>query len=581
MQLYRIAFTLLLGLLPSILLAQPIRNVRLDFPPAALGDADEREVRIDNLPANTSFVIVDSCDAPFRVTTPVRDLVVRNGELRIKVEFLPLAAGMYRDELILDKSPGVPPTAERIRVRLNGTGFRIERIDRLEFGDVLICDSVEKLVVLRDNLMRNVRWSVTPMPRAPFSTPDTTTPLRPGRDTIAFRFSYAPTTRGRSIDTVGLIRTFIPTGEALDTIRVILDGTGVRMKDSAQVVFSDLTSGMTVTSDLVLQLPTSPRIREFRYTLRPMITAGVVTGTITDPLGPSRTRSITTSFTARPRSLRSVREQFVLTRLKLDGSALDSTTITAIVNMRPQPIQLRASFTADTLVHRIGDTVRFKIVATSQTPLESPITFSEISAECAINGTVIVPLVNDQISVITRDDRTLVRVTSREPVTISASGDVVLEWLGVVVLGDAALSPLALEPVEASLADGGRITLEPQSSVLLVSNVWTMPDGTARLINPRASQLEVTIAPNPILTSGTITVDNVPAGKGRLEIVDARGIVVADLTQDLRSGRREFTVAVSGSVDVVLQPGIYYARLSALLSTPETLSSVARAFVVR
>jgi hypothetical protein len=271
----------------------------------------------------------------------------------------------------------------------------------------------------------------------------------------------------------------------------------------------------------------------------------------------------------------------VLTRLKLDGTKLDSTTITAIVNMRPQPIQLQASFTADTLVHRIGDTVRFQVIATSETSLDGPIIFNELSTECAINGTVIVPLLNDQISVITRDDQTFVRVTSLEPVTISASGDVVLEWLGVVVLGDAAFSPLTLEPVEATLADGKRITLESQSSVLRVSNVWTMPDGTARLINPRASQLEMTIAPNPILTSGTITVDSVPAGKGRLEIVDARGIVVADLTQDVRAGRTVFTVATSGSVDVSLQPGVYYARLSAQLSTSETLSSVVRAFVVR
>jgi hypothetical protein len=108
-----------------------------------------------------------------------------------------------------------------------------------------------------------------------------------------------------------------------------------------------------------------------------------------------------------------------------------------------------------------------------------------------------------------------------------------------------------------------------------------MPDGTARLINPRASLLEVTIAPNPLLSSGTITIANVPDGAGRLEIVDARGIVVADLTQNVRLGRTVFTVATSGMVDVTLQPGIYYARLSAQLSTSETLSSVVRAFVVR
>lgn len=572
----------ILTCLPLGILAQPMRTERLDFPPTAIGTVDEREVRIDNLPQNAAYAVIDSCNAPFRVTTPVNELVVKNGELRLKCEFLPTAPGTFRDEIILDRIPITPPSNERIRIRLNGTGFRIERIDRIEFGDVMIGDSTRKMVLIRDNFIRDVRWSITKGPKAPFSTPDAAAPYQPDRDTVGFRFAFAPTLVGRIVDTIGLIRTFIPTGEALDTIRVILDGTGVRMKDSDQVVFNDLTPGMTVTSDLVLQLPTSPRIREFRYTLRPMFTSGVVTGTITDPLVASRTRSITTSFTARPRTSRSGREQFVLTRLKLDGTTLDSTTITAIVNMRPQPIQLQASFTADTLVHRIGDTVRFKIVATSEIPIDSPIVLNSISTECAINGTVIIPLANNNsVSMVTRDDRDLVQIKWDVPVTVSTSGDVIFEWAGIVALGDAAISPLALEPVEATLADGKRITLESQSSVLRVSNVWTMPDGTARLINPRASQLEMTIAPNPVLTSGTITVDSVPAGKGRLEIVDARGIVVADLTQDVRAGRTVFTVATSGSVDVSLQPGVYYARLSAQLSTSETLSSVVRAFVVR
>jgi len=572
----------ILTCLPLGVLAQPMRTERLDFPPRAIGTADEREVRIGNLPPNASYMILDSCNAPFRVTTSVKDLVVKNGELRLKCEFLPTDPGTFRDEIILDRNPTAPPSSERIRIRLNGTGFRIERIDRVEFGNVMIGDSTRKIVLIRDNFIRDIRWRIAKTPKVPFSTPDTAAPFQPDRDTIGFRFAFAPTLVGRIIDTVGLIRTFIPTGEALDTIRVILDGTGVRMKDSDEVVFNDLTSGMTVTSNLALQLPTSPRTREYRYTLRPTSTSGVVAGTITDPLGASRSRSITASFTARPRSSRSVREQFVLTRLKLDGSGLDSTTITAIVNMRPQPIQLRASFTADTLVHRIGDTVRFKIVATSETPIDSPIVLNSIATECAINGTVIVPLANNNsVSMVTRDDRDIVQIKWDVPVTVSTSGDVIFEWAGIVALGDAAISPLALEPVEATLADGRRITLEPQSSVLRVSNVWMMPDGTARLINPRASLLEVTIAPNPLLSSGTISIANVPDGAGRLEIVDARGIVVADLTQNVRLGRTVFTVATSGLVDVTLQPGIYYARLSAQLSTSETLSSVVRAFVVR
>lgn len=558
-----------------------MRSERLDFPPAAIGTVDEREARIDNLTDNATFIIVDSCDAPFRVTTPLDKLVTKNGELRIRVEFLPTRPGSFRDEIILERRPPSVPPGERIRIRLNGTGFRIERVDRIEFGSTLVGDSVQKMILVRDNFLRDVRWSITRPPSAPFATLDASEPYQPDRDTSGFRFSYAPVSAGRSVDTVGLIRTSISTGEALDTIQVILDGTAVVMKDSAEILFRDLTLGMTVSQDLTLQLPASPKTREFRYSLLARDATQSVTGTITDPPGSSRTSSIKASFTARPRTPRGTREQFVLVRWHADGRRIDSTIVTAIVTLLPQPIELRAVYSADTLRHRLGDTVQFEIVATTREPLIQPLMLRDVVAECAINGTVLVPLVDDQTSVFTRDDRMYVRIAVRDSVTINTSGDVIVRWTGVVVLGDAAYSPLNLESVTASMSDGARITLEPSSSVVLVTNVWTMPDGTQRLVNPRGSQLELSIAPNPIVGTGVIAIANVPTGVGRLEIVDARGVVVSDLTQGVRAGRTEFSVGSSGTIDVQLQQGIYYARLSAQLSPTEVLSTVVRAFVIR
>ena len=577
----RIILATILSVVPILALAQPVRNERLDFPPRAIGTSDEREVRIDNLTPNAVFVIIDSCDAPFRVTTPMSELVAKNGELRIRCEFLPTRPGTFRDELLLEQRPPGMPMTERIRIRLNGTGFRIERLDRVEYGDVLIGDSTRRLVLIRDEFLRDVRWSITAAPQSPFSTPDATAPYRPDRDTIGFRFAFAPTSTGRFLDTVGLIRTYIPTSEALDTIFVVLDGNAVTMQDSSTVLFRDLTPGMTVTSDLALQLPTATKTREFLYRLQPRVSSGVVTGTLKDPTGPSRTRAIVNTFTAKPRSSRDVREQFVLYRTRTDGRLLDSTIITALVTMLPQPIVLGAAFRSDTLVHRIGDTVSFEILATSAQSIDQSIVLTDVVAECAINGTVIVPLTDDQVSLITRDDRTYVRIAPRAPVTVTTSGDVLLRWSGVVVLGDAASSPLALEPVTARLDNGQLITLESNSAVLRVANVWTMPDGTPRLVNPRVSQLEMTVAPNPMDDEGTLTIDEVPAGGGRLEIVDTRGLVVSDLTQAVRSGRTEFRIATSGVADIVVQPGVYYARLSAQLSPSEPLASVVRAFVIR
>lgn len=577
----RIILATILSVVPILTMAQPVRSERLDFPPAAIGTSDEREVRIDNLTPNAVFVIIDSCDAPFRVTTPTSELIAKNGELRIRCEFLPTRPGSFRDEILLEQRPPGMPMNERIRIRFNGTGFRIERLDRVEYGDVMIGDSTRRMVFIRDEFLRDVRWSLTAAPGTPFSTPDATAPYRPDRDTIGFRFAFAPITSGRFLDTVGLIRTYIPTGEALDTIFVVLDGTGVKMQDSSTVLFRDLTPGMTVTSDLALQLPTTTKTREFVYSLQPRVLSGVVSGELKDPKGPSRARVIVSSFTAKPRSSRDVREQFVLYRTRTDGRLLDSTIITALVTMLPQPIVLGAAFRSDTLVHRIGDTVSFEILATSAQSIDQSIVLTDVVAECAINGTVIVPLTDEQVSLITRDDRTYVRIAPRAPVTVTTSGDVLLRWSGVVVLGDAASSPLALEPVTARLDNGQLITLETNSAVLRVENVWTMPDGTPRLVNPRVSQLEMTVAPNPMDDEGTLTIDKVPAGGGRLEIVDTRGLVVSDLTQAVRSGRTEFRIATSGVADIVVQPGVYYARLSAQLSPSEPLASVVRAFVIR
>jgi hypothetical protein len=578
---YRRILITLLSILPMVLMAQPTKTVRLDFPPSAIGSVDEREVRIDNLPPGSRYVVIDTCDAPFRLSTPPNELTVKNGELRVRCEFAPTSPGTYRDELFLEQRPQTMPPGERIRIRLSGTGFRIERVDRVEFADVLIGDSTRKVVLIRDDFLRDVRWSLTRLPLAPFGTPDTLDPYRPDRDTIGFRFTYVPTAIGRSRDTIGLIRTYMPTNVALDTIVVILDGNAVRMKDSAEILFANLSPGMTVTSDLSLPLPATPRTRSFTYKLRAPTAVNVVTGNITDPLSASRTSIVRTSFTAAPQSTRDVREQFVLLRSGTNGLLIDSTIITARVTMKPQPVELRASFTSDTLVHRIGDTVTFEIIATSERSLVEPITLTNLIAECEINSTVIVPLVNDDVQEVTRDDRAYVRITAAEPVTLTQDSSVVLRWNGVVVLGNAGTSPLNLGLVTASLPSGQRITLSATPSVLRVSNVWIQQDGTPRLINPRAAQLTLDIAPNPITATGTITIDSLPAGTGRLDIVDARGIVVMDLTQQLRTGRREFSVSTSGGVDATLLPGLYYARLTAQLLPQQSISSVVRPFVLR
>jgi hypothetical protein len=89
------------------------------------------------------------------------------------------------------------------------------------------------------------------------------------------------------------------------------------------------------------------------------------------------------------------------------------------------------------------------------------------------------------------------------------------------------------------------------------------------------------IDPNPVVANGTLRVTDVPSGEGALQIVDAMGQIVADLTSDLRAGITSWSISTGEGGVLSLGPGTYYARLLVQGSSPDALNSLVRLFVVQ
>src|SRR5512140_860093 len=90
---------LILSAIPALVEAQPGRiiNESMNFPPMPVGTRKELEVQVDGLLGTGEFRVVDSCNSPFTMKTKSQDLTIRNGEVRIRVEFAPTDPKDYRD----------------------------------------------------------------------------------------------------------------------------------------------------------------------------------------------------------------------------------------------------------------------------------------------------------------------------------------------------------------------------------------------------------------------------------------------------------------------------------------------------
>ncbi|MEN9281277.1 MAG: hypothetical protein RL594_212 [Bacteroidota bacterium] len=472
--------TLLLTILcVGSICAQPVPYLTevLSFPPQLVGTDRERELRIRGLSPGGQYVVVSNPKTPFTVTSDPKDLTIRNDEVRITVLFSPTIPGDYSDEIVLERQPQVGRQNEnQIRIRLFATGFLIERTEDLNFGVINVMDSSRRTVLFRSGPGDEFVWQYTREPRAPFSSVTIKGPLRPGRDTLAFVFTFRPETPGRFADTVGIVRVSRG-GQALDTAWMILSGVG-----------------------------------------------------------------------------------------------------------RPRPFSMRAELPGAPYNVRIGDTLAVDVQLAASGPIDVPENIKQLTFDVSYNPTLLIPIRTEKQTLTVRNGRQVLSTVLDGFAGGSLAVDrttTIATVRFVVALGDAEFTPLTLESAAYTTTGDVRKTLDDVSTRVNVTNVWRYQDGRSRLVNPLQGVLVLDVDPNPVATVSTMRVRNLPTNGGHLIIADATGLVVADLTQDLRSGARDFTIASSGAADVVVPRGTYLARLAVESELGGTLLSVVRVFVVQ
>lgn len=565
--------------------AQPgkTRIASMNFPPLPIGSHKSQEVRIDGINGVGGYIVADSCLDPYTMTSRVQDLLIIGGEIRVRVDFDPISPGDFRDEIVLVRRPPLAPVNDTIRIRIFGTAFRVERTEKVDFGEILVGDSVRRFVLVRADLNQDVRWEILGNLDEPFQLLNRNGPILVGGDTLAFGLSFQPTAEGRFIDTVGLVR-YHKNGKPLDTINVFFVGLGLRMPKEAVVVFNGLMVGSKTLDTLTITLPAAPRAQSFVYSVVPKDQQSPVTARILSPLGPSKGQIIQIEFTCAPAVFAEDRYGFVLRRAPTGDTPVDSTNIVVNVTMKPRPISFTMGFVADTFYHRIGDTVSLDMVLTTEDPFDQPVTISSFVCDVTFNPTMLVALLTGEQSRTVIDDKPVLHLGTKGTngtQVITGSGQVIAQGKFVVVLGDADRTPLSVMQSSISYGDGKTEDVQSNSSMVLVTNVWRYQDGRPRYVNPMQGVLVADVDPNPVLTQSTLSIRNVPSQVGRLDVIDALGQVRIDLTNKLRSGAREFTISSSGSADIVLPAGSYYARLLVEGASGGTINSVVRLFVVQ
>lgn len=576
---------IMLAVAPVLLEAQPVRiiNESMSFPPTPVGTRKELEVRVEGLFGSGEFRVVDSCSTPFTMKTKPQDLTIKNGEVRLQVEFAPTDPKDYRDEIILERFPSVPPPNDQIRLRLFGTAFRLVRDERVDFGNVLTGDSNRRFVLIRKDLADESRWNVLGALDEPFQLINRT-PVLVGGDTLAFVFSFQPKTTGRFVDSIGLERIYRQNGKPLDTIFVYFLGNGVRMPVEKSTVFSNMMVGQVRKDTIAVELGTPVYSQEFRYTIQPREVQSTVTTAILLQKNPTKENKILVEVTCAPTQFGDGRYGFVLHRSIAGQDARDSTNIVVNLTMVPRPVTLSIGFVADTFYHRIGDTATFDVVVTTNDPIDVPLALESFVCDVTYNPTMFVPLLQSGQQRIVVDDRTILKVGKtglNGSVLIGSSGQVLSQARGVIVLGDADRTPLTITEASITIGNEGSSRVEPRSSIVVVTNVWRYQDGRPRYVNSLQGTLVADVDPNPVVTQSTLRVANVPVQTGRLDVIDALGQVRVDLTSQLRSGVREFSIGSGGAADIALPAGSYYARLVVEGASGNTINSVVRLFVVQ
>lgn len=657
------------------------QELEAGFPPTPVFQSAMKQVIVRGLqPGASAFAVDEAPSAPFRLVNG-NGITITNGEARLEVSFLSQQAGRYTDTIILRRRPALPQNNDEVKIVLTAEAFVPVRRTTLNFGRIATGDTSRRVVVVREDIVRDFLWTVSDRVTAPFFVVNRIP--APVADTFGFMVHFRPIVGGEYVDSAVFVRYDKDDAQRvnpIDTLVARLVGIAVDLDKSIQTDFGpvltgdvrtvrlgaeliggikptyvikqqpesevftvpdkptverdsiivsvkasplregrfsdrviyerrspdnrpidDVTIDMTVTAVGMPQVETiildqvavgTPQIKDvtidlgadlygegFRYRIV-TVEQGLASLTLTSPQAGTISRDRRIGIRARGESTTfqtGVRQKFLLIRTTLGGVDVDSTEIVVSTTMRPRPVAIRFGVVPERREVRIGDTVRVSVRAFTDGVIDIPVRFSEAQCSIAYNSSVVVAseVSGTELTRTVMNDRAVVVLTSDG--TISESGAEVAAFSAVAVMGNDVRTPLDLLNVTAQFTDDvtGR---DLDSGEIVLTNVWQYPDGRIRLVNSNQGPLELSVSPNPLETTTTISIGNVPQGKGILQIVSPEGVVLADYSAEVRDGAT--TVSVSKSAIDGLTAGTYIVRLAAETETG-IVNSVVRLLVVR
>lgn len=545
-----------------------------DFGDVIVGDEDTIVVLARaGLASNEKWQIQPSTlPQPFALDPP-NGPIRRNDTLAFRFLFAPQRTGSFEQRVLLQRMNN-SVDVETIQVTLRGNGIRFPIFDTLRFGKVLTADTLFKSKIFRKPGIKP-EYEVVHKPKLPFdvhlNANDKPTPRPP--DSAMVAASFKPVQPGVYVDSLVIYRKPFFGAAVIDTISIIFTGEAVSQPDRKEVSFTNVSVGDSLSQLTSIQIPLQTGAVQFAYDL------------VQSDAGPARGKVATVNanevslrFDCVPTSYAASQTQRFILNRRSDGKAVDSTIVAVTTTMIRKPIRL--TVTVDTAQGKIGDTLAITVRYKADDRITEPVTISRMTLRLGYNPTLWVPLPDATIhTVIENDSVFVVQESGDVPLATNSTSGVLSTIRGLVTMGDADQCPLPLSIVALESNDFA-VSAAAEPGYLVVSNVWQYGNGSKRFVNPIQGLLTLVANPNPIQSSSTLTATNVPGDTGRLTIVDALGQIHADLTADLQSGKRSWTVSKTSGSDVTLLSGSYYARLIVYGINGDQIYSVTRLLIV-
>lgn len=552
------------------------REEKLDFGAVVIGDEAVLEVyaRAGIAGLNKWQFNVNDLEKPFALQT-LNEPDKRGDTLVFKFSFAPIKIGQYADTIRLTRTIDAKPV-ETIDVILTGSGIRFPIKDKVSFGSVLTADTVRKMRTFK-TFGHTPRYRVEHLPEAPFAMilAADNTPIPKPPDSIVVGATFKPTVRGVFTDSLVLVRIGNSPTDVFDTIVVTFTGEAVTQPAKDFVEFVDLMVGDSVAKPAVITLPTPTVNTQFSYTVQ-QHDAGPASSVGTKADG----NTVTIKFDCKPTSYAATQTQVFTLFRKLKNIVVDSTQLFVTTTMKRRPVHL--TVWADSVSGRIGDTVEVPIRFSVDDNVNATVLLGRLMIRLSYNPTMFVPQQNQFLSTTVANDSAFAELIAQNLKVDAGSQRSVLGVVeGILTMGDADRCAIPLVVEKPDVDDGIELTVTTVAGSVAITNVWTYGNGTPRYVNPLQGMLTLDAQPNPVTSASTLVVTNVPAQQGSLIITDATGKLIANLTDQLRSGTTSWTLAKGSGSPLSLSPGSYYARLVVAGISVDQIYAVTRLIVVQ